>query len=161
MRIANIPLIAGPGRQKPNRIIIHAMGEFIHPPTSMDYHAVEWLRLKTLSAHVFGTPSGAVIRSRKNTEGAWHAKGFNRDSLSYEFLVPGVHDYSSFLEAIKKPYLTVEQYKAGVEFVRDEWVNKLGILRVDRHGSIDPARKHDPGDGFPWLKFLTDIGVTI
>lgn len=154
----------GNGQQSPSRIIIHAMGEFIYidirsaqsldmPPG--EYHAYEFLELRRLSAHILGTPSGVKIRCREDNQGAWHAKGYNANSLSYEYLVPGLHDYTSFLSAIKTPYVTDAAYQAGVEQIL-EWKARYGIDRIDRHSDVDPTRKYDPGDGFPWEKLLED-----
>ena len=78
------PLLTGPRHQTPNKIVVHAMGEFINNKPA-------WAFLESigLSAHIFVTPSGVIVRSRKDRQGAWHAKGFNTDSLGIEFLVPG------------------------------------------------------------------------
>jgi len=157
----------GSDQQSPSRIIIHAMAEYIHIDAAAstalkipagDYHAHEFLNLSGLSAHILGTPSGVRIRCREDNEGAWHAKGHNTNSLGYEFLVPGLHDYGSFLATIKRPYLTAEQYEAGIEQVRD-WVKNHNIKRMDRHSDVDPVRKKDPGDGFPWKQFKQDTGL--
>ena len=160
MNIAKIPLPFGGGYLEPQKVIVHCMAEFVIKD-GRAYHAIEWLRKKELSAHIFVTPSGTIIRSRNDDQVAWHAKaqGHNFKSLGIEFLVPGAHDYGSFLDAIKRDYLTPQQYKAGVEFCRKEWVEKLGILHFAKHSIIDPARKEDPGPAFPWPQFLGDIGL--
>jgi len=82
---AQIPLDAGFDNHSPKRIVIHAMGEYIDTEP-VDYHAVDWLRKLGLSAHAFITPSGVVIRGRKDAQGAYHAKGYNAGSLGVEFL---------------------------------------------------------------------------
>ena len=158
MQIANIPIEFGGGHQKPNRIIIHAMGEFIDDGTGRVYSAVDWLKNLKLSVHSLVTPSGVDIRCRDDDQIAWHAKGYNANSLGMEFLVPGVHNYESFLTAIKTEYLTAEQYQAGVDQVR-EWMDQLSIGRIDRHSDVSPGRKQDPGEGFPWQQFLHDTGA--
>ena len=160
MNIAKIPLPFGGGHLEPSKVIVHAMAEFVIKD-GRAYHAIEWLRKKKQSAHIFVTPSGTIIRSRGDDQVAWHAKaqGHNFKSLGIEFLVPGAHDYGSFLDTIKRDYLTPQQYSAGVEFCRKEWVNKLGILHFAKHSTIDPAMKEDPGGGFNWTQFLGDIGL--
>ena len=79
-----------------------------------------------------------------------------------EFLVEGTHDLASLKKVTKTPYLTESQYENGVNFVLNDWVLTRRILIYNRHSDVDPKRKwYDPGDGFPWLRFLVDIGVTI
>ena len=154
--IARIPLAKGAYAQQPSRIVVHAMAEFI-TDRGREWHAPEFLKNIGLSAHSLITPSGVRIRCRRETQGAYHARGFNRDSLGIEVLVPGVHDYDSFIEAIKTPYMTKTQYHATVDQCR-EWLDEFHILSIDRHSDVDPERKHDPGDGFPWTDLLSDIG---
>ena len=95
----------GPKNNNPKRIIVHAMGQHIVQDNDILF-APDFLDSVGLSAHCLIDPSGEVIRCRNDNEGAWHAKGFNTDSLGIEFLVEGVHDYASFLEAIKSNYIT-------------------------------------------------------
>jgi N-acetyl-anhydromuramyl-L-alanine amidase AmpD len=103
-------------------------------------------------------PDGHNYRLRKDEETAWHARGSNRNSLGLEFLVQGDHDYGTFIEALKTPYLTKLQYQTGVEQAR-EWIDLFNIGWVVRHSDLSPGRKVDPGHGFPWHKFLDDIGI--
>ena len=143
--------------QEPKLIVIHAMGEFIGG-SGWEKHAAQFLNKSGLSAHSLISPDSINYRLRKDTEGAYHAKGFNSNSLGIEFLVEGMHDYASFIETIKKPYLTDGQYLAGVEQVK-EWIDKWPITTIVRHSDISPERKVDPGDGFPWQQFLHDVGM--
>lgn len=131
------------------------MAEFIDTESG-DYFCVEWLRKMGLSAHAFVTPSAVVIRSRDDNQGAWHARGHNLDSLGIEFLVPGLHTYATFLQAINGDYLNSHELAAGVEVVRG-WVADHTIEAIRQHSQLSPDRKADPGKGFPWTKFLNDV----
>jgi len=130
------------------------MAEYIED--GITYHAVDYLNKLGLSAHSLITPSGVNIRCRKNGEGAYHAKNFNTDSLGIEILVPGVHTYQTFIRKIQEPYCTQIQYDSTVSQVKD-WIRIFGITEIKRHSDIDPTRKKDPGDGFPWTQFLEDV----
>lgn len=156
MDIANIPLRDGGGRQWPNRIIVHSMGQFIND-RGKAYYAPDWLRHLGLSAHALVDPSGVIIRCRDDEHSAWHAKGHNSNTLGIEVLVPGVHNYDSFIERIKTPYLIPEQLEA-TKWQVSQWLEAHRIAEVVRHSDIDPDRKVDPGDGFPWSEFLQEVG---
>jgi len=158
MKYAQMPLKhGGSSTNKPNRVIIHAMGEFIDDK-ERDYSAYEWLDKLGLSAHILLTPSGVPIQCRDDGQKAWHAKNNNTNTLGIEFLVPGLHNYSTFLKAIKEPYLTDQQYSSGIEVINKWLVNyKLTKDAVTTHHIIDPDRKFDPGDGFPLDRFLNDL----
>ena len=147
----------GGGAQNPTSIVIHCMGEYIADGRGGFDHAVPFLNKYKLSAHSLIAPDGSNYRCREDNEGAWHARGFNKNSLGIEFLVQGDHDYGSFVDTIKNKYLTEIQYQAGVAQVR-EWMSKYDIARIDRHSDISPGRKVDPGAGFPWRRFIIDIG---
>ena len=153
--VKNMPLPNGPKKQTPNRIILHSMGEFIKLDSGTKY-AYDFLKYKKLSAHALICPDGVVLRCRDDNQGAWHARGFNKNSLGVEFLVKGVHNYTSFLKTIEDSYLSFEQHCACVELLRD-WCNKHDIVSISRHSDIDPKRKKDPGRGCPFDLILRDV----
>ena len=147
----------GGAHQMPKLIVVHAMGEYVMADGGGEYiYAVEHLARMMLSAHALVSPDGTVIRCRGDNEGANHARGFNTDSLGIEILVPGRHDYASFVRTIAQPYLTDAQYTAAVEQCR-EWMRLHSITRIARHSDVSPGRKLDPGAGFPWDKFILDV----
>ena len=152
MKIYNIPLEKGSRWNSPNNIIIHAIGEFIHYDSRI-LHAVDFLREMGLSAHALICPDGSVIQCRELNQGAYHAKGHNSHSIGIEFLVPGVHTYESFIEAIAEPYLTCAQIDTGIALCRNWGAGR----EIQRHSDVDPVRKKDPGEGFPWAEFITEI----
>lgn len=145
----------GQSRQTPTRIILHAMGEFVDDGKTV-LPAWDFLQKIGLSAHSLITPSGVNIRQRKDEQGAYHAKGFNNDSLGIEFLVPGIHDYDSLLATMETDYLTNAAYSGGLSQVR-EWLNTHKIKNIETHSQLDPKRKYDPGSGFPLQQFFEDL----
>jgi len=128
----------------PHEIIIHAMGEYINDKAAK--FAPNFLEEYGLSAHALIVPNGDVMICRQTDECAHHALGHNIDSLGVEFLVHGLHDYGSFLEAIKTDWVTPEQYAAGIELV-STW----------RKGFNIKGRKVDPGAGFKWEYFINQL----
>lgn len=145
----------GPESNQPNRIVVHAMSEFLIVGDEA-LHATDFLEKMGLSAHVLVAPDGDLITTRYDDEGAWHAKGFNTNSLGIEFLVEGLHTYTEFLEAMKTNYITIPQWNSGVGKII-EWVENHPIERIDRHSDIDPSRKHDPGEGFDWERLMSEL----
>ena len=89
MDIASLPLKHPSRKNVPDRIVVHAIGEFIDTDPH-DYYCVDFLAKLGLSAHAFVTPSGVVIRSVPDHEEATHAKSHNRNTLGIEFMVPGL-----------------------------------------------------------------------
>jgi AmpD protein len=128
------------------------MGEYINNNGEL-YFAPNWLEYLGLSAHALIVPNGDVMICRTDHQRAYHARGFNTDSLGIEFLVSGEHNYATFLETIKTDWVTTAQYEAGAELVR-KWVNDHNIANIKRHSDISPGRKVDPGTGFKWPAFL-------
>ncbi|HDZ15593.1 hypothetical protein LCGC14_0501050 [marine sediment metagenome] len=167
----NIPLIGGNALVRPSYLVIHAMAEYIRiteegskwfrdkkkaniPPR--DYHAAEWLKLRRLSAHKLFAPNGVVISCRNLNMQAWHAAEFNPKAVGFEYLVEGAWDYFSFLTKIKEEWVTPAQYKSGLIECRKVLHPHMAPVR---HSDIAPDRKYDPGDGFPWKEFLTDLNL--
>lgn len=122
------------------------------------YHAPEWLRVLGLHAHRLMTPAGQMIKCRKDNQRGAHAKNNNTDTLGMEFLVEGIHNYGSFIQAIKTDWVKPIQFKNGVN-VFGAWMAKhdIDIDGVVRHSDIDPARKKDPGEGFRWGDFINEL----
>ena len=147
------PLAHLGGPQVPSRIIVHAMGEFIRYPDGSVLSAWEVLDKEGLSAHALVHPDGALTRCVPDNRVAWHARGFNQHSLGVEVLVAGEYDYASFLARIKEDWTTPEQLAETVRLCRS-WRDTWGIEQVDRHSDVDPDRKKDPGEGFPWSRFI-------
>lgn len=145
-----------PGPQTPDRIVIHAMGYQLRMGDGSVHYAASFLEKIGLSAHALVAPNGDLIRCRHDHEIAWHAKGHNTNTLGLEFLVPGVHDYASFGEAIKTPWPTTEQLDTGAWQVA-KWCRDWPIKLTERHSYFDPERKVDPGAGFPWETFLHTV----
>ena len=152
-----IHLPKGLKHNQPKKIVLHTMAEFINYDGE-DMYAPYFLRKIGLSAHSLITPIGQEILCRYPTEGAYHAKGHNTDSLGLEFLMQGVHTYESFLETLKTPYLSAAAFDKGVEVVKG-WMDKfdIPIEEVVTHQEIDPDRKYDPGTGFPLEEFKNEL----
>jgi AmpD protein len=146
----------GSSENHPNKIVVHCMGEFIVDQTAN--HAPDFLDGYKLSAHALVEPNGDIIRCRDDDERAWHARGYNTNSLGVEFLVEGEHTYATFLEAIKTEYVTTAQWEAGVELVK-EWAFLYSIPEenIHRHSDLSPGRKVDPGEGFHWQDFIDQV----
>ncbi len=147
----------GGGSQNPTRLIIHSMAEIIDTEEK-DYPAEEWLNHLGLSAHFLIRPNGDILKMRHTKTMAWHAKGHNTDTVGIEFLVPGLHTYETFLDAIQTDWVSNEQWEAGLE-LSNGIIDYFGIPvdRVLRHSDISPGRKKDPGEGFDWNEFINRL----
>jgi AmpD protein len=150
----------GGGFQKPDLLVIHAMGEFIKSERIgyPSQHAVPFLNENGYSAHLLISPEGDVYKCHPFDHVAYHAKGYNLNSIGIEFLVPGKHDYSSFLAAIKTDWVSEEQYQSGLAEIK-AILHDYPITRIVKHSDISPGRKYDPGEGFPWERLLNDLGM--
>lgn len=147
----------GDKSNSPKRIVVHSMAEYIMDPHPI--HAPEFLDGYGYSAHALVAPNGDIYLCRDDDERAWHARDYNRDSLGIEILVPGEHNYASFVETIKHDHWCPDEaFDAAVQAVRN-WMEGHGIpaSKVDRHSDLSPGRKVDPGAGFDWVRFLDEI----
>lgn len=177
-----LPLVVGPHakyrdvrqdahgkREHPVKgVIVHSMGEYVQ-----GVYAPDLLNTLKVSAHAFVTPDGSVLGGVPVDRVAYHAgkslyRGedwLNRTFLGVEVLVPGDHDYASFLKAIKTDCYTEEQYKATAYLVAG-WCQRFGIPRdyIVGHRDVsgpevrsDP--KMDPGDGWDMARFWAAFGT--
>lgn len=165
-----------PLRQRPMRHVIHAMAEQLDVTDGLvNYYpdleglqgqriyAATFLERAHLSAHFLVASGGEPIRCRQDTEYAWHAKGFNFNSVGTEILVPGVYNYQDFIERIHEPgWVGDDQWRTAVEiarYYRDRWRIPSQPGKLDRHSDLSPHRKQDPGDGFEWEQFVADVAA--
>lgn len=137
---------------KPTMVIIHAMAYQIDYQGERLY-AASFLDLMGLSAHILVAPGGDRIRCREDNQIAWHAKGYNVDTLGIEVLVPGVYGYQSFTQRIAEPWADNEQLQATADQLR-EWGSLWSIQQIRGHNHVDPERKVDPGRGFQWGRLM-------
>lgn len=148
----------GAAYNKPDTIIVHAMGEYVFTGNGDEIaYAPDFLADQGLSAHALVSPEGTVYRCRSDDQGAYHARGFNRNSLGIEIMIRGRYDHISLKREMESKYIQPAQYDALVEQCK-EWINLHDIKNVLRHSDVSPERKYDPGRGLDWDKFLTDIG---
>jgi N-acetyl-anhydromuramyl-L-alanine amidase AmpD len=147
----------GGGTQRPKGIIVHAMGYQVDY-NGVRVYAASLLEQLGLSAHVLVAPDGTRIRCRKDTEVAWHARGYNTGYLGIEVLCPEAYDLAMLKRRTAEDWVAEAQYQSTVEQIR-EWVETwgIGMSMVRRHSDIDPVRRSfDPGAGFPWDRLLLD-----
>lgn len=154
MNIIQNPLPKGAKYNTPSIIIVHSMSEFFFNEDEGKHHATKLLENLGLSAHRLVTPDGDMIKCREDNQGAYHAKGHNTNTLGIEILMEGLHTYEEFIEKLKHPWVTDDQFK-NTAYIVSSWMAKwsIPIDNVVTHAQIDPARKHDPGEGFPMDKF--------
>ena len=141
----------GGGNQTPNRLVIHAMSEYIDGE-----HASDFLNNIGLSAHFLIAPDGEIIKTRSTLLKAWHAKGYNTNSIGIEILVPGENNYDEFVKKIKTNYCGKDQFNSLVEISKNI-IEHWDIKNIDRHSDLSPERKVDPGEGFDWVRFLNEL----
>lgn len=142
----------------PCRIIVHCMAASIdYQDKRMD--APAFLRHIGLSTHALVRPDGTLIHCREDTEGAYHAKGHNQDTLGIELLVPDAHNLAELKERVQNVWLSGDQYLAAAEWVREK-MRRHNIAKDDvvRHMDLDPERRwFDPGPSFPWSLFQAEL----
>ena len=78
------PSLAGLKNNNPKMIIVHAMAEYLDMKDAPVF-ASDFLESMGYSAHLLILPNGDKIKCRENNQGAFHARGFNENSLGIEF----------------------------------------------------------------------------
>jgi len=159
-RIHKLSPNGGDGVLRPTRIVIHAAAEFIRLDNGRVVPIVEFMEEYGVSSHSFIMPNSDNIRARHDDQIAWHCKAdkANYDSLGMEFVVKGTYNLAEFNKRIQEPYLEDGQLEAGLYQVK-EWLRLYDINTIDEHRKLDPKRKTDPGDGFPMVEFLHELGM--
>jgi len=149
----------GDDKQLPAKAILHTMGEYIEHNGRI-YSAKDWLDVLRLSVHFTITPSGVICQHLPLEIMGAHAKDHNTNSVGVELLLAGVWTDGPFRDRIQSPYTYGDQYTAAVALGR--WLHGKG-LSFHRHSDIDQRIeggrkvKVDPGDGFPYVTYLSDI----
>ena len=164
----------GPPRSRPiDAIIIHSLGgpdclDGVVFHRRVDGTAAEWAaffaKLPGVSIHYVVDRDGAIAVGLSESKIASHAIGWNTRSIGIE-LVNNGDGMDPFPDA---------QLTALVRLVRDIRTRhpKVTPENIRRHSDVDrssfPARKHgaactkfrrklDPGDAFPWPRFIEVI----
>lgn len=139
-------------KNQPQMVIVHAMAYQIDYQGERLY-AASFLDRMGLSAHILVAPGGDMIRCREDEQVAWHARGFNIDTLGIEVLVPNVYDYQSFTQRIAEPWVDDKQLRAVADQLK-QWASDWPIHQIRGHNHVDSERKVDPGRGFPWGRLM-------
>ena len=155
--------------KKVKGVIIHSIGEYIKDHG----YCIDFLDKIKLSAHYFISPGGKVIQCVNPSQVAFHAgasswkgeKNLNETYIGIELMIPGEHDFSSFLKAIKSPLnFSNAQYKKCAQLCnslcKEFDISPEYILRhSDVSGpSVRKDPKEDPGEGFS-MKVLKDLMI--
>ena len=153
----------------PKGIVVHSMSEYLFWEGEW-ITAHDFLKELKLSVHGFIHPDGEYEKMISSPGRASHAgkslheglSGLNSHYLGFELLVPGKHDYGSFLKAIETPGVYTEaQFERAVSVCK-YWMDKYKFpaSKVVRHSDVsgDHVRgkgkgKVDPGSAFDWKRF--------
>lgn len=149
------------GYSGPDSVVVHAIAEYIDFG-AYPIHASTYLKHAAEGAHTLVTPTGVLLRTTNPERVAWHcrARRMNWRALGIELLVPGVHNYVTFLERIAEPgWITQPAYEALVWEVTG-WARANGIdpNHIYTHQELDPKRKRDPGPGLDIVRFREVVG---
>jgi N-acetyl-anhydromuramyl-L-alanine amidase AmpD len=138
-------------------LVVHAMAEWVMDDNGEYHYCTDWLNILELSVHAYCLPDGRIVESVDPGRVAYHAGGYNNRSIGMEFIIPGGHNYDTFLEQMantENPPYSVEQYAAGGLWFR-QIADRFGLTyqNIRSHHQLDPDRKLDPGDAFSWAAF--------
>jgi len=140
----------------PSSIVIHYVSaKWSNPDRPYDMEEViTLLRAQKLSYHYIIGRGGNVVQCVDENDRAWHAgfgilfgKGdLNDTSIGVSFVA--THD-SGFNDS---------QISSGVKLCREIVKDyEIPLNHVVGHSHVDWKRKVDPGQNFPWIRFLNDI----
>ena len=132
-----------------NKVVLHTTegGEASSVSTLTDGN-----RASRVSAHYLVLPSGRVLQLVADENEAWHARDLNRESIGIEVVgwadrpatwsPEVVESLGNLVGWLSKTYRLPLRY-------RDLGEPDSGQAFV-AHGAIDPSRRYDPGEWFPW-----------
>ena len=135
------------GHSRPNCLILHYTGM----PTGEAALKALTDPASEVSAHYLVWEEGSIDQLVAESDRAWHAgkgswrgeRDLNSASIGIEIVNPG-HDGGS-------PPFPLPQIEATIALVRDICARRaIAPERVLAHSDVAPARKRDPGEGFPW-----------
>ncbi len=111
-----------------------------------------------VSYHYLVARNGDIYSLVPETKKAWHA---GRSSLNGQ---QRVNDRSIGIAFINKPNdeYTHDALLSAVQIIKGARLHyPIPLNRIQGHDHIAPRRKKDPGEKFPWIKFLDDIAKGI
>lgn len=140
------------GSNRPTKIIIHAMSEFIAGLPADEYLE----NIAKLSVHYLIQTNGDVMKCVDPCHVAYHALKNNSQTIGIEVLVKGDLTYIEFLKRIKDDWVINKQMISLIQLCNN-LIKLYNIKEVVRHSDVDPGRKFDPGAGFDWDFFIENL----
>lgn len=138
-------------RTKINRIILHAVGEYLHHEGEW-VHYTEYFRwaweYNGICYHYTVEPDGRIVKLLDESIICGHAKGHNTDSIGIALILPGQHTEESLREGISKQWITEQQYES-----LSDYYSLKRHLQLTTHNAVD-NRYLSPG-----YKLKIDPGV--
>lgn len=147
-------------------IVIHAVGQYLDwGRWEVGRYGVghvgeripcwEYWRRSGLAYHEVSFPDdGRVFLCRRLSQGAYHAKGYNRRSVGLSAAIRGAYNRRILHEKMHQPgWATAQQIEALAYRAANAEAFHGRRMKIVGHGGIDPDRREDPGRGFDWERF--------
>jgi len=141
-------------------IVVHTTESSLGTPA---LNVAKWQAYRATSPssyHVLADANGTV-RTMRDTETAFHVRGFNSRSLGLAFAIKAhtwgdqPHAERAMLEqASRVAREWADLYRLPLRWLTREEA-KAGVKGFMRHSVADPGRRTDPGDDFPDALFLS------
>ena len=152
-------------------VVLHAIGEWVVDATNIAgqgkgwlWHCTDFLRAIGRSTHAFVLPDALIVREVDSWFRARHARGHNSRSVGLEVVLRGVWPYHKFQAAMRgerdDAAYTPAQIRVAEDWVRARAIEhdfRLTEYNVRTHQQLDPDRKLDPGEIFPFDDFLAAV----